>query len=123
VVTTLAGLAAVDPDLLKLMRTFDAPRRRTFWHVELPSALPGVLTGVKITVAVAVIGAVFAELAGSNAGLGYIYQQAEAQLLMPRAYATILILSVFAVALFALLSLVERLAVPWAYQARGDHPR
>ena len=70
--------------------------------------------------AVAVIGAVFAELAGSNAGLGYIYQQAEAQLLMPRAYATILILSLFAVGLFALLSLVERLAVPWAYQSRGE---
>jgi putative hydroxymethylpyrimidine transport system permease protein len=120
VVTTLAGLSAVDADLLKLMRTFDAPRRRTFWHVELPSALPGVLTGTKIAVTVAVIGAVFAELAGSNAGLGYIYQQAQAQLLMPRAYATILLLSLFAVALFALLSLVERRAVPWAYQSRGE---
>src|SRR5436305_2196958 len=32
VVTTLAGLSAVDPDLIKLMRTFDAPRRRTFRH-------------------------------------------------------------------------------------------
>lgn len=120
VVTTLSGLASVDPELLKLMRTFDAPRRRTFWHVELPSALPGILTGAKISVAVAVIGAVFAELAGATSGLGYIYQQAENQFLMPRAYATILILSVFAVALFALLSLVERLAVPWAYQARGE---
>ena len=28
VVTTLAGFAAVDPDLIKLMRTFDMPRRR-----------------------------------------------------------------------------------------------
>ena len=54
----------VDPDLLKLMRTFDAPRLRTFRYVEFPSALPGVLTGAKIAVAVAVIGAVFAELAG-----------------------------------------------------------
>ncbi len=118
VVTTLAGLASVDPDLIKLMRTLDAPRRRTFWHVELPTALPGVLTGAKIAVAVAVIGAVFAEWGSSTAGLGYLYQQAQNQLLMPRAYATILILSLFAVALFALLSLVERLAVPWAYQAR-----
>ena len=45
VVTTLAGLAAVDPELLKLMRTFDATRMRTFRHVELPAALPGVFTG------------------------------------------------------------------------------
>jgi NitT/TauT family transport system permease protein/putative hydroxymethylpyrimidine transport system permease protein len=120
VVTTLAGLARVDPDLLKLMRTFDAPRLRTFRHVEFPSALPGVMTGAKIAVAVAVIGAVFAELAGSNSGLGYIYQQSQNQLLMPRAYATVFVLSAFAILLFALLSLAERVALPWAYRPRGD---
>ena len=119
VVTTLAGLARVDPDLVKLMRTFDAPRLRTFRHVEFPSALPGVMTGAKIAVAVAVIGAVFAELAGSNSGLGYIYEQSQNQLLMPRAYATVFVLSAFAILLFALLSLAERFALPWAYRPRG----
>ena len=117
VVTTLAGLASVDGELLKLMRTFDSPRRRTFWQVELPAALPGVLTGAKIAAAVAVIAAVFAELSGANAGLGFLYQQSEAQLLMPRAYAAVVILCAFAIALFALLSLAERLALPWAYQS------
>ena len=120
VVTTLAGLASVDDGLIKLMRTFDAPRRRTFRHVEFPSALPGVLTGAKIAVAVSVIGAVFAELAGSNSGLGYLYQQSENQYLMARAYATVAVLSIFAIALFAVLTIVERRAVPWAYQSRGD---
>jgi NitT/TauT family transport system permease protein/putative hydroxymethylpyrimidine transport system permease protein len=122
VVTTLAGLARVDPDLLKLMRTFDAPRLRTFRHVEFPSALPGVMTGAKITVAVAVIGAVFAEYAGSSSGLGYLFQQSYNQLLMPRAYAAVFLLSAFAILLFALLSLAERLALPWAYRPRGEQP-
>jgi ABC-type nitrate/sulfonate/bicarbonate transport system permease component len=120
VVTTFAGLESVDPALLKLMRTFDSPRRRTFWHVELPSALPGVLTGAKIGAAVAVIGAVFAEWNGSTSGLGYLFNQAYAQLLMPRAYAAVVVLAVFAIALFALITLIERAAVPWAYQARGE---
>lgn len=120
VVTTLNGLASVDGDLLKLMRTFDASRLRTFWHVELPSALPSVLTGAKIVVVVAVIGAVFAELAGANSGLGYLFQQSEAQLLMPRAYAAVVILCLFAIALFGLLTLAERAAVPWAYQSRAE---
>ena len=120
VVTTFAGLAAVDPDLLKLMRTFDAPRRRTFWHIELRSALPGVLTGTKIAVVVAVIGAVFAEQAGANSGLGYLFFQAEPQLLIPRAYAAVVILCVFAIGLFGLLTAAERVGVPWAYQQRGD---
>jgi NitT/TauT family transport system permease protein/putative hydroxymethylpyrimidine transport system permease protein len=121
VVTTLAGLAAVDGDLIKLMRTFDASRRRTFWHVELPSALPSALTGAKIAVAVAVIGDVFAELSGTTSpGLGSLFQQSVNQLLMPRAYATAVILCAFAVALFATLTIAERLALPWAYEPRGE---
>lgn len=123
VVTTLAGLAAVDPGLVKLMRSFDAPRRRTFWHVEFPSALPGVLTGTKIAAAIAVIAAVLAELSGANSGLGYLYQQSEAQLLMPRAYAAVLILCLFAISLFALLTVIERIALPWAYETTGETTR
>jgi NitT/TauT family transport system permease protein/putative hydroxymethylpyrimidine transport system permease protein len=120
IVTTLDGLAAVDPDLLKLMRTFDASRARIFRYVEFPAALPGVFTGAKIAVAVAVIGAVFAELSGADSGLGYLFQQADGQLLMPRAYAAVVILSAFAISLFAVLTLAERLALPWAHEPRGE---
>jgi len=123
VVTTMAGFAAVDPELLKLMRTFDASRLRTFWSVELPSALPSVFTGAKIAVIVAVIGAVFAEWSGANAGLGYLFEQSIPQLLTARAYASVVVLSVFAMALFALLTLAERLSLPWAYQPTGDSSR
>jgi putative hydroxymethylpyrimidine transport system permease protein len=123
VVTTLSGLAAVDPDLLKLMRTFDAPRLRTFRHVELPAALPGVFTGARVAVAIAVIAAVLAEQAGSNSGLGYVFEISIGQVLTARAFAVVLILCLFAVGLFALLTLAERLALPWAYQPRGDDRR
>jgi putative hydroxymethylpyrimidine transport system permease protein len=117
VVTTTAGFAAVDPDLIKLMRTFDASRLRTFWHVELPTALPGVFTGAKIAVAVSVIGAVFAEWNGSNSGLGYVVLQSLPQLLAARGVAAVVILSLFAIALFSLLALAERLVLPWAYRS------
>ena len=122
VVTTTAGLDAVDPDLIKLMRTFDASRARTFRHVELPSALPGVFTGTKIAIAVSVIGAVFAEYTGSNSGLGYVILVSEPQLLAARAVAATVVLSLFAIALFSLLALAERLALPWAYRPRAERP-
>jgi putative hydroxymethylpyrimidine transport system permease protein len=123
VVTTLAGFAAIDPDLLKLMATFGTSRWRLFWSVELPSALPGVFTGAKIAVIFAVIGAVFAEQAGADSGLGYIFEQSLPQLLTARAFAAVAILSAFAILLFALLTLAERLTVPWAYRPIGDVPR
>jgi ABC-type nitrate/sulfonate/bicarbonate transport system permease component len=104
------------------MRTFDASRWRTLREIELPAAMPGVFTGAKIAVAVAVIGAVFGEtMGGSNAGLGYLFLLSINQLLTPRAYAAVVILAVFAIALFALLTLAERLALPWAHEPRGDH--
>jgi putative hydroxymethylpyrimidine transport system permease protein len=115
VVTTLAGFAAVDPELIKLMRTFDAPRRRVFWSIELPTALPGVFTGAKLAVIFAVIGAVFAEQAGATSGLGYLFSQSIPQLDTARAYATVVVLSAFAILLFAVLTLAERLATPWAH--------
>jgi putative hydroxymethylpyrimidine transport system permease protein len=120
VITTLAGFASVDPEMLKLVRTFDMSRRRTFVSVELPTALPGVFTGAKIAVIVAVIGAVFAEQAGSNSGLGFVFTQAIPQLLMARAFAAVVILSLFAIALFCALTLAERLTVPWAYAATNQ---
>jgi putative hydroxymethylpyrimidine transport system permease protein len=123
VVTASAGFAAVDPDLLKLMRTFDSPRLQTFRRVELPAALPSVFTGAKIAVAVAVIGAVFAEQAGANSGLGYLFEQSIPQLLTARAYAAVVILSAFAIALFGLLTVAERVALPWAHQPIGETSR
>jgi NitT/TauT family transport system permease protein/putative hydroxymethylpyrimidine transport system permease protein len=120
VITTLDGLASVDPELIKLMRTFDATRVRTFRQIELPAAVPGMFTGAKIAAAVSVIGAVFAEWVGSSSGLGYLLEQSIPQLLSARGFAAVVVLSLFAITLFGLLTLAERLAVPWAYQPRGE---
>jgi NitT/TauT family transport system permease protein/putative hydroxymethylpyrimidine transport system permease protein len=119
VVTTLAALATVDPEMLKLMRTFDASRLQTFRRVELPAALPGLFTGVKLAAVFSVIAVVFAEQAGSNSGLGYLFTITQSQLLMPEAFATVTVLSVFAIAMFVVLSVAERRALPWAYRPKG----
>ena len=120
VVTTLAGLDAVDPGLPKLMHTFDANRWRTFRHVELPAALPGLFTGLKLTLVFAVIADVLAEQNGGNSGLGYILLTADSNYEAGQLFAAAVILSLFAIVLFALLSLAERRLLPWTYQQRGD---
>jgi ABC-type nitrate/sulfonate/bicarbonate transport system permease component len=114
VVTTLDALRSVDPDQLKLLRTLDASRWQAFRWAEAPAALPAALSGAKIAVAVAVIGAVFAEYVGSSEGLGHLMLQAIPQLETARAYAAVVVLAVFAVALFGALALAERRIVPWA---------
>lgn len=112
-VNTLDGLRSVDPDLTKLMRTLDASRWQIFFRAEAPSALPYAFSGAKIAVAVAVIGAVFGEWAGSDAGLGHLMLQASAQLLTARLFAAVVVLSLFAIGLFALLAALERRIAWW----------
>jgi putative hydroxymethylpyrimidine transport system permease protein len=120
VVTTLDGLAGVDPDLRKLMRTLDASRLQTLRHVEAPAALPALLSGAKIAVTVAVIGAVLAEQAGSSNGLGHLILQSIPQFETARSWAAVIVLAAFAIVLFGALALAERRLVPWAHRSEGD---
>jgi NitT/TauT family transport system permease protein/putative hydroxymethylpyrimidine transport system permease protein len=116
-VNTLDGLRSVDADSVKLMRTLDAGRGTIMRRLELPAALPFLISGAKIAVAVAVIGAVFGEWSGSDAGLGHLMLESSAQLLTARLFAAVVVLSAFAVGLFALLSLVERRFAWWGKTA------
>ncbi len=112
-VNTLDGLRSVDPEATKMMRSLDASRRQILARVEAPSALPYFFSGAKIAVTVAVIAALFGEWAGADSGLGVLIRQDSAQLETARVFAAVLVLSVMAVALFALLALAERRVVTW----------
>jgi ABC-type nitrate/sulfonate/bicarbonate transport system permease component len=113
-VNLLDGLRSVEPDLLKLMRSLGASRLATLWKVELPSSLPFLFSGLKIAATVSVIGAVFGEWAGADEGLGRLVLLGINQLETPRVYAGVVLLTVMALALFVLVSLAERAAVPWS---------
>jgi NitT/TauT family transport system permease protein/putative hydroxymethylpyrimidine transport system permease protein len=123
-VTTVDGLAGVDPEQLKLLRTLDASRWQAFRFAELPAALPAAISGARIALTVAVIGAYIAEsqtaTTGAYAGLGHEIDADLTALQTPRAYAAAVVLFVFAIACFYTLALAERHLAPWAYRSRGD---
>jgi ABC-type nitrate/sulfonate/bicarbonate transport system permease component len=110
------GLRATDPELLKLMRSLGASRGQILRKVELPACLPYLFSGLRVAATVSVIGAVFGEWAGAENGLGRLVLLGSQQVETPRTYAGVVILTAMAVALFALVSLVERVAVPWNRQ-------
>jgi putative hydroxymethylpyrimidine transport system permease protein len=112
-VNVLDGLRSVEPEHLKLMRSFGASRLRTLRSVELPAALPSFFSGLRVAATVSVIGAVFGEWAGADEGLGRLVLLGNNQLQTPRVYAGVVLLTLMAVALFALVTLLERVACPW----------
>ncbi len=119
-VNTIDGLKAADPDLLDLLRTFGASRARRFRTAQLPAALPFVFSGLKVAAALSVIGAVFAEWVGASDGLGYLILILNNQTATTEVFATIVVLSVMGIGLFALVGMLERLALPWYHEARRE---
>jgi NitT/TauT family transport system permease protein/putative hydroxymethylpyrimidine transport system permease protein len=119
VVINLAdGLRDSDPDARKLLRSLQATRWQQLRLLDAPSALPAGFTGMRIAASVAVIGAVFAEWAGSDAGLGHLIISANGQLETPRVFAATVLLIALAVGLYAAFMALERRVIAWAPRAR-----
>jgi ABC-type nitrate/sulfonate/bicarbonate transport system permease component len=112
-VNTLDGLSSVDAEATKMMRTLDASRGQILWRVEAPTSLPYFFSGAKIAAAVAVIAALFGEWVGAESGLGVLIREDTARLETARVFAAVTILSLMAVALFALIALAERRVITW----------
>ncbi len=70
-----AGFASADPEPCGCCAPWRG-RTRTFLMVRVPSAMPYFFAGLRVSITYAVVGAVFAEYAGAENGLG-IYMQAQ----------------------------------------------
>ncbi len=113
VISGVAGLRDVDPELLDLTATMGASPWDSFRKIRFPSAMPHIFAGLKVAVTLAVVGAVVGEFVGANSGLGYIVMSANGNLNTPQLFAALILMSLIGIVLFAALELLERVAVPW----------
>ncbi len=117
-VNTIDGLRAAEPELLNLMKTLKASTWQRFTKAQLPAALPFMFSGLKVAAAFSVIGAVFAEWVGASDGLGYLILVLNNQTATTDMFAVIVVLASIGIGLFLLVTLVERLMLPWYYESR-----
>jgi NitT/TauT family transport system permease protein len=71
-VNTIAGVKALDADLLRAARAFCASDRQTFTTVAIPGSVPFILTGVRQGVAHGLIGVVVGEMFAGSQGIGFM---------------------------------------------------
>jgi NitT/TauT family transport system permease protein len=112
-VDTAAGLASVDRDKATLFRSLRISRRKTFFKLQLPSALPFIFAGLKTASVLAVIGVVVGEFIGGGGGLGQQTKIAGDLLATDRVYAYGIVLAVFGYLFYALVAYAERKIVFW----------
>lgn len=123
VVNTVTGLASVDRELLKLLRSMGASSLDVFLKVRFPHAVPTMLAGFKVAIALAVVGAVVGEFVGSRSGLGYYMLVATGNFNTSLVFACVVVLTVIGVVLFYSVSIFERLLGRWnrsAIRAQDD---
>ncbi len=113
VLNTLDGLKSADPDTVNLFRILRASRWQILWKVRLPSALPFIFSGAKIGISISTIGAVIGEWVGASEGLGFLMLYANAQFQTSLVFAAIFCLTLLGLSLFALMTFLERFAMPW----------
>ncbi len=116
-VNAIDGFRSTDRQLLDLLRTLRAGRWQRFRIAQFPAALPFIFSGLRVAAALAVIGAVFAEWVGSSGGLGYLILTFNNQIDTAAMFAAVVVLALIGLALFGLVGLAERLAIPW-YQGQ-----
>jgi NitT/TauT family transport system permease protein len=113
VISGLAGLRSVDPEILELTSTMGASKFRTFMKVRFPASLPQLMSGLKVAATLAVTGAVVGEFVGANEGLGYVILQANGSLDTAMLFAALIIMSLLGIVLFAIIEIAETLLIPW----------
>jgi NitT/TauT family transport system permease protein len=108
-VGTMVGIRSVDPKLIELGRSFRASRRQRLALIEVPSALPQILGSLRIGVTLAVVGAIVAEWAGGDSGLGVLINLARGAMFdIPLMFATLVTIGLMGIALYLIVVAIER---------------
>jgi ABC-type nitrate/sulfonate/bicarbonate transport system permease component len=126
VVNVLDGLAAVDRDMLNLVRSMGGSRLSIFRVVKLPSTFTPLFSALKLSATFSVTGAVIGEwTASTTGGLGAYLLQANSRLNTAATFSAIGFLAALGVLAFVLVVGTEWLLTPWrsSSKARPWSPR
>ncbi|NYT38568.1 ABC transporter permease [Allopusillimonas soli] len=111
------GVREVSTTLLDNARMLGANRKQLLRHVYIPSATSWVFSSLHTSVGLAFVGAVVGEYLGSAAGVGYLILQAEGTLDVNTVFAGIVVLTLFALLLDGMVSLIEDRLLSWKPKA------
>ena len=120
VVSTVVGLKSVESDMIDLVRSMGARTTKIMLRVRGPSALPQMFAGFKIAVCLAVVGAIVGEFVGSDRGLGFLLLTSTGSLDGTLVWSALFVLIAMGISLFAIVSKLERLAIPWHISVRAE---
>lgn len=115
-ITVFDGFRSVKTEMIELLFTFGANKHQIFWKLKLPAVLPYFFSAIKMSIPLSIIGAAIGEWLGAQSGLGYFSRRMMTQLDGAGVFAPILLLSVVAMILVAIVSIIEKRVITWRGQ-------
>ena len=112
-ITVYDGFKSTKREMEELLLSFGASKKDIFIKLKLPTALPSFFSAIKMAVPLSIIGAAIGEWLGAQSGLGYFSRRMMTQLDGAGVFAPIVLLSVVAMAIVAVINLIEKIVVRW----------
>ena len=107
------GFKSTKREMEELLITYGANKRDIFIKLKIPTALPHFFSAIKMAVPLSIIGAAIAEWLGAQSGLGYFSKRMMSQLDGAGVFAPIVLLSVVAMAVVAIVNILEKKIINW----------
>jgi len=108
-----AGVKAVEPLLINVVRSLGGKERDLYFKVILPSTLPYLVAGARIAIGRGIVGIIVGEFYAASEGIGHAIAWFGDMYLLSEMFVSILVLMVIAVAFTEGLRWAEHAIAPW----------
>lgn len=112
-ITVHDGLKSTKREMEELLITYGASKKDIFIKLKMPNAIPYFFSAIKMAIPISVIGAAIAEWLGAQSGLGYFSKRMMTQLDGAGVFAPIVLLSIVAMIVVGIITIIERKVVTW----------
>lgn len=112
-ITVYDGFKSTKREMEELLITYGSNKKDIFIKLKIPTALPYFFSAIKMAIPLSIIGAAIAEWLGAQSGLGYFSKRMMSQLDGAGVFAPIVLLSVVAMIVVAIVNIIEKKVITW----------
>jgi NitT/TauT family transport system permease protein len=120
VVNMTKGLNSVDKDAFDIFDSLSATPLQVFMKLRLINSLPYLFAALKMSATLSVTGAIVGEFSGSDKGLGFFILISSHRLETVDMFVGIILSSLLGVLLFYIISIFEKIFIPWEQHINID---
>ena len=113
VITVFDGFKSTKREMEELILSYGGTKKDIFIKLKMPTALPYFFSAIKMAIPLSIIGAAIGEWLGAQKGLGYFSRRMMTQLDGAGVFAPIVLLSVAAMIVVAIVNVIEKICVKW----------